>query len=46
MAILTRRLFRTPSTVLACDALGKGCAEDGEAVPSELGAAPKRQTSL
>ena len=30
-----RGFFRSPSTIRALDAFGKGCADDGEAAPSE-----------
>ena len=41
MAILRRRLSRIPSPFRALDAFGKGCADDGEAAPSLVGAAPE-----
>ena len=41
MAILRRRLSRILSTVQALDALGKGCAEEGEVPQSSLEALPE-----
>ena len=41
MAILRRRLSRILSTVRALDALGKGCAEEGEVPQSSLEALPE-----
>ena len=44
MAILRRRLSRILSTARALDALGKGCAEEGEVAQSSLEAPPKWHT--